>query len=149
MESLSRINPEQMMILLLTFSVCLKCVVETLLTVLLVVSWQCLSHPVNGWTRYQCCRWAPRGHLQQLTVHFCPGTPPYSLSLSPKSDSPQKKLCFNRKNRKYPRLCVFNLTLLDFWQNLVFDLVLSEYPERAASSFFWKKTLSLFLKDQY
>lgn len=71
--SLLRINPEQMMTLVLSFSLCLKCVVEALFTVLLVVSWQCLSRPVNVWTRYQCCRWAPRGHLQEVTARFRPG----------------------------------------------------------------------------
>lgn len=129
------------MILLLTFSVGLKCVVEALLTVLLVVSWQCLSHPVNGWTRHQCCRWAPRGHLQQLTVHFCPGTPPYHCPCLLRVTAHKKKLCFNRKIEISPG-CVFSiLPLLDFWQNLVPSSPF--WVSRESCFFFFEKRLYL------
>lgn len=48
MKSLLRLNPEQMITLALSFSLCLRCALEASLTVLLVMSWQGLSPTVNG-----------------------------------------------------------------------------------------------------
>lgn len=109
MKSLFRLNPEQMTHSPgQSFSLCLKCVLEAFFTVFLIIPWQCLSFPENGWSRYQFSDTNTRGTSTTSWYAFLLWTSPYSLLLSPKSDKPKKSppLFFNRKRESLP-VCVF------------------------------------------